>query len=73
MMDRLAQIADEYETLEHQLADPEVLADPEQLRTASKRYNDLGPVVEKIRRFNTRLWYRAGEGRTPARDRTSPR
>jgi peptide chain release factor 1 len=54
MMDRLTQIADEYETLEHQLADPEVLADPEQLRTVSKRYNDLGPVVEKIRRFNTR-------------------
>ena len=54
MMDRLAQIVDEYETLEHQLADPEVLADPEQLRTVSKRYNDLGPVVEKIRRFDAR-------------------
>ncbi len=54
MVDRLAQIVDEYETLEHQLADPEVLADPEQLRTVSKRYNDLGPVVEKIRRFDTR-------------------
>ncbi len=54
MIDRFAQIADEYETLEHQLADPEVLADSEQLRTVSKRYNDLGPIVVKIRRFNTR-------------------
>ena len=54
MTDRLAQIVDEYETLEHQLADPEVLADPVQLRTVSKRYNDLGPVVEKIRRYTTR-------------------
>ncbi len=53
-MDRLAQIVDEYETLEHQLADPEVLADPNQLRTVSKRYNDLGPVVEMVRRFNAR-------------------
>ncbi len=51
MMDRLERIVDEYETLEHQLADPEVLADPDQLRTVSKRYNDLGPVVVKIRRF----------------------
>ncbi len=54
MTDRLAQIVEEYETLEHQLADPEVLADPVQLRTVSKRYNDLGPVVEKIRRFTAR-------------------
>ncbi|MFT6762235.1 MAG: peptide chain release factor 1 [Candidatus Aldehydirespiratoraceae bacterium] len=54
MMNRLAQIVDEYETLEHQLADPEVLADPNQLRTVSKRYNDLGPVVEKVRRYQSR-------------------
>ena len=48
---RRAQIVDEYETLEHQLADPEVLADPDLLRTASKRYNELGPVVAKVRRY----------------------
>ena len=51
MMDRLAQIVDEYETLEHQLSDPDVLADPTQLRTVSKRYNDLGPIVETYRRY----------------------
>jgi peptide chain release factor 1 len=49
MFDRLRQVADEYETLEHQLSDPEVLADPTQLRTLSKRYYDLGPIIEKFR------------------------
>ncbi len=53
-MDRLARIVDEYETLEHQLSDPEVLADPTQLRTVSKRYNDLGPVVETVRIYTSR-------------------
>ena len=54
MLDRLEQVDDEYATLEHQLADPDVLADPSQLRTLSKRYNDLGPVVEKYRRYRAR-------------------
>lgn len=54
MMERLTQIVDEYETLEHQLSDPEVLSDPAQLRTVSKRYNDLGPVVETFRRYEAR-------------------
>jgi peptide chain release factor 1 len=54
MMERLKQIVDEYETLEHQLSDPEVLSDPTQLRTVSKRYNDLGPVVETFRRYEAR-------------------
>ena len=54
MLERLAQVDDEYATLEHQLADPDVLADPAQLRTLSKRYNDLGPVVEKYRRYRAR-------------------
>jgi peptide chain release factor 1 len=51
MLGRLTQIVEEYETLEHQLSDPEVLANPGELRTVSKRYNDLGPVVSKIRRY----------------------
>ncbi|BAN01361.1 peptide chain release factor 1 [Ilumatobacter coccineus] len=54
MMERLKQIVDEYETLEHQLSDPEVLSDPTQLRNVSKRYNDLGPVVETFRRYEAR-------------------
>jgi len=54
MFDRLRQVNDEYETLEHQLSDPEVLADPSQLRMLSKRYNDLGPVIEKFRLHQAR-------------------
>src|SRR6478735_1699345 len=54
MHDRLRQSNDEYETLEAQLSDPEVLADPDQLRTLSKRYTELGPVVETFRRREAR-------------------
>ena len=55
MLERLRHVIDEYETLEHQLSDPDVLADPDQLRRLSKRYNDLGPVVEAYRRHATRV------------------
>ena len=54
MIDRLHRVSEEYETLERQLSDPEVLADSGQLRTLSKRYNDLGPVVEAYRRYRSR-------------------
>jgi peptide chain release factor 1 len=54
MTDRLAHVVDEYETLERQLVDPEVLADPDRLRTASMRYSELGPVVEAYRRREAR-------------------
>ena len=50
MLDRLSNVVDEYETLERQLSDPEVLADSDQLRRLSKRYTELGPVVEAYRR-----------------------
>ena len=50
MFDRLAHVVDEYETLERQLSDPEVLADTDQLRRLSKRYTELGPIVEVYRR-----------------------
>ncbi len=55
MFDRLAHVVDEYETLEHQLSDPDVLADSDQLRRLSMRYNELGPVVDAYRRHETRL------------------
>jgi len=54
MFDRLAHVVDEYETLERQLSDPAVLADSDQLRRLSKRYNELGPVVEAYRRHEGR-------------------
>jgi len=55
MLDRLRHVVDEFETLEQQLSDPEVLADSDQLRRLSKRYNELGPVVEAYRRRESRL------------------
>ncbi len=54
MIERLRQVDEEYEILEHQLADPEVLSDPSKLRVLSKRYNDLGPVVAAYREYNAR-------------------
>ena len=51
MIERLERIVEEYLNLEQQLSDPDVLADSSQLRTVSKRYNDLGPVVELFRRY----------------------
>ncbi len=54
MLERLRHVVDEYETLERQLSDPEVLADSDALRRLSKRYNELGPVVEAYRRRESR-------------------
>ena len=46
MIDRLAAVEDEYALLETSLGDPDVLGDPAQLRSVSKRYKDLTPLVE---------------------------
>ncbi len=54
MLERLRHVVDEHETLERQLSDPEVLADSDALRRLSKRYNELGPVVEAYRRYVAR-------------------
>ncbi len=54
MLERLSQVVEEYEALEHQLADPDVIADHHRLREASKRYNELGPVVDAYRRYTAR-------------------
>jgi peptide chain release factor 1 len=54
MLDRLRHVVDEYETLERQLSDPDVLSDSDQLRRLSMRYNELGPVVEAFRRHEAR-------------------
>jgi peptide chain release factor 1 len=54
MLERLRHVVDEYETLERQLSDPEVLANPDELRRLSKRYSELAPVVEAYRRQATR-------------------
>ena len=47
-------IEDEYTLLETSLGDPELLADQARLRAASKRYKDLTPLVEALRRHRAR-------------------
>ena len=54
MLERLRHVVDEYETIEQQLADPDVLADSDEVRRLSKRYTELGPVVEAYRRREAR-------------------
>ena len=54
MFDRLATVEDEYSLLETSLADPAVLADQTMLRDISKRYKDLTPLVEALRRHRER-------------------
>ncbi|MDR6939973.1 peptide chain release factor 1 [Arcanobacterium hippocoleae] len=41
----------EYRDLEAQMADPQVLANPERLRQLSRRYAQLGPVVTRYRNW----------------------
>ena len=54
MIERLRHVVDEYETLEHQLSDPDVLSNSDELRKLSKRYTELAPVVEAYRRRASR-------------------
>ncbi len=55
MFERLAAVEDEYLLLETSLGDPEVLADQARLREVSRRYKDLAPLVEALRRRRVRL------------------
>lgn len=50
MFDRLEALEDEYISLESSLSDPDVVSDQTRLRDVSRRYKDLGPVVECVRR-----------------------
>jgi peptide chain release factor 1 len=47
---RVAALRDEFEELEAQLADQAVLADPTELQRVGRRYRELEPVVEVVRR-----------------------
>jgi peptide chain release factor 1 len=51
LFDRLESLEDEYVSLEASLSDPAIGSDQRQLRTVSKRYKDLTPVVDCIRRL----------------------
>ncbi len=54
MIDRLAGLEAEFASLETQLADPGVLGDQTRLREVTRRYKELGPVVECYRSYRAR-------------------
>ena len=45
MLESAQSLVDEHAALEEQLADPEVVGDPERLREVNTRYGRLAPVV----------------------------
>jgi peptide chain release factor 1 len=51
VLDRLEALEDEFVSLESSLSDPDVLSDQRRLRDVSRRYKDLTPVVDCIRRL----------------------
>jgi len=51
LIDKLREIEAEFDTLEQQLADPQVVQDPDRLRQVSMRRSALEPVVERYRRY----------------------
>jgi peptide chain release factor 1 len=51
MLDRLAVLEKEYETVLIQLSDPAVISDQHRLRDASRRHKELEPVVAAFREY----------------------
>ncbi len=54
MFDRLQSLEDEFVSLEARLSDPELANDRAKMRDVSRRYKDLTPVVDCIRRYHAR-------------------
>ena len=51
MFDRLRSLEDEFVSLEARLSDPDLANDQAKMREVSRRYKDMTPVVDCIRRF----------------------
>ncbi len=51
MLDKLKKLEEEYNVLEAELGDPEVLADAARFREASRRYAELGEVIQAFREY----------------------
>ena len=54
MFDRLRSLEDEFVGLEARLSDPELANDQAKMRDVSRRYKDLTPIVDCIRRYQAR-------------------
>jgi peptide chain release factor 1 len=55
VFDRLQAVEDEFVSLEASLGDPELGSDQVRLRDITRRYKDLTPVVDCIRRYRSRV------------------
>ena len=54
MFDRLKSVEDEFVSLEASLSDPELVNDQARMRDVTRRYKDLTPVVDCLRRYRAR-------------------
>jgi peptide chain release factor 1 len=54
VFDRLQAVEDEFVSLEASLSDPEIGSDQARLREVTRRYKDLTPVVDCVRRYRAR-------------------
>ena len=54
MFDRLKSVEDEFVSLEASLSDPDIVNDQAKMRMVTRRYKDLTPVVDCVRRYNAR-------------------
>jgi len=54
VFDRLQSVEDEFVSLEASLSDPDLGGDQARFRDVTRRYKDLGPVVDCIRRYRGR-------------------
>ena len=52
-VNRLKEMERRFEELEHQLCNPEILADPKEYQSLAKTHADLAPVVAKWREYKT--------------------
>ncbi len=54
MLDRLAELDQEFRDAEARLGDPDLIADQPRFQQVAKRYRELAPIVERSRELRTR-------------------
>ena len=54
MFERLKSVEDEFVSLEASLSDPDIVNDQAKMRSVTRRYKDLTPVVDCVRRYHAR-------------------
>jgi protein subunit release factor A len=54
VFDRLKSVEDEFVSLEASLSDPDIVNDQAKMRDVTRRYKDITPVVDCVRRYHAR-------------------